>query len=76
MSYEAKGDPLVSPLAPSNGKLGATLAAIYTSGNTKVTAGINYTKLGDAQPQTSDIARASFTGNSAVGVGIKFGVSF
>lgn len=76
MSYEAKGNPLVSPLAPTNGKLGVTLAAIYTSGNTKITTGINYTKLGDAQPQTGGTGRANFTGNSAVGVGIKVGVSF
>ena len=78
VSYEEKGDPLVSPLAPTNGRLGLTLAAVYTTGNTKITTGINYTKLGDAQPETGtpDVARANFTGNSALGVGVRVGVSF
>lgn len=76
VSYEAKGNPLVSPLAPSNGKLGLSLAAIYNTGTAKITTGINYTKLGDAQPQTSNTARANFTGNYAVGVGVKIGYSF
>lgn len=78
VSYEEKGDPLVSPLAPTNGRLGVTLAAVYTTGNTKITTGINYTKLGDAQPETGtpDVARANFTGNSALGVGVRVGFSF
>lgn len=78
VSYEDKGDPLVSPLAPTNGKLGVTLAAVYTQDNIKITTGINYTKLGDAQPETGtpDTARASMTGNSAVGVGVRIGYSF
>jgi len=76
--YEASGDPLVSPLAPSNGQRGITLAAIYTKDNMKVTAGVNYTKVGDAQPETGtpDTARASFTGNDSIGIGIKVGFSF
>ena len=44
----------------------------------KITTGINYTKLGDAQPETGtpDVARANFTGNSALGVGVRVGFSF
>lgn len=78
VSYEDKGDPLVSPLAPTNGKFGMTLAAVYTKDNMKITTGINYTKLGDAQPETGtpDVARANMTDNSAVGVGIRIGYSF
>ncbi len=78
VNYEEKDDPLVSPLGPTNGKLGVTLAAVYTQDNIKVTTGINYTKPGDAQPETGtpDTARASMTGNSAVGVGVRIGYSF
>ena len=78
MQYEKKGNPLVSPLAPTNGRLGATLAAVYTSGNMKVTTGINYTKLGDAQPETGtpDVARANMTGNKSVGVGVRVAFTF
>lgn len=78
VTYEGKDDPLVSPLAPTNGKLGMTLAAVYTRDNMKITTGINYTKLGDAQPETGtpDVARANMTGNNAVGVGVRIGYSF
>lgn len=76
--YEGKGDNLVSPLAPTNGKLGLTLAAIYTRDNMKITTGINYTKLGNAKPETGtpDTARADFKGNEAIGIGVKVGFTF
>lgn len=74
--YEKKGNPLVSPLAPTNGRLGVTLAGVYTRDNMKVTAGINYTKVGDAQPQTANTARANMTGNHSVAIGVRVGFSF
>lgn len=78
MTYEEKANPLVSPLAPTNGMFGATLAGIYTKDNMKITAGVNYTKLGDAKPETGtpDTARADFTDNSALGFGVKVAFSF
>ena len=77
LNYEGKGtDDLVSPLAPTNGRIGATLGAIYTMDNMKITAGINYTKVGDAQAATAGAGRASMTGNSVVGIGVKVGWSF
>jgi len=79
--YEPSGNPLVSPLAPVNGFWGASLGAVYTNKNMRVTAGINYTKLGDATPEIDlplapDTPVASFTDNSSVGVGLKVGWSF
>lgn len=76
MTYEASTDPLPSPLAPTDGRLGVTLAGVYTKDNMKISAGINYTQLGDAQPATLDEARANFNDNSALGIGIKVGYSF
>lgn len=78
VSYEEELDPLVSPLAPTNGRLGVTLAGVYTKDNMKITTGINYTMLGDAQPETGtpDTARADFTDNDALGVGVRVGFSF
>ena len=76
IQYEAPGNRLVSPLAPSTGLFGVTLAAVYTQGNMKITTGINYTTLGKANPQTANTARANFSGNSAVGIGVKVGWSF
>lgn len=74
--YEPEGTPLVSPLGPTAGSLGLTVGGTYTMNNVKITGGINYTKLGDSTPRTSGIARANFTGNKAIGVGIKVGYSF
>lgn len=79
VSYEDGGsDRLVSPLAPTNGKMGVTVGAVYTRDNMKLTMGVNYTKLGDAFAETGtpDTARATMEGNSAVGVGVKVGWSF
>lgn len=78
LTYEDSTDPLVSPLAPTDGRFGATLAGVYTKDNMKISAGVNYTMLGDAQPETGtpDVARANFTDNSALGIGIKVGFSF
>ena len=77
-TYEKAGDDLVSPLAPTNGRKGITLAAIYTQGPMKISTGINYTKLGDATPETGtpDTARASMEDNHAWGAGVRIGYSF
>lgn len=76
--YEKAGDDLVSPLAPTNGRKGITLAAIYTQGNVKVTTGVSYSKLGDSTPETGtpDVARAKMTNNDVWGIGVKIGYSF
>ena len=76
--YEPTGDDLVSPLAPTNGRKGITLAAIYTMDNMKITTGINYSKLGDAKPETGtpDTQRASMEDNDLWGVGVRIGYSF
>jgi long-subunit fatty acid transport protein len=74
--YEPTGDDLVSPLAPTNGRKGITLAAIYTMDQIKITTGINYTKLGDAQPETADQPRASMEDSDLWGLGVRVGYSF
>jgi long-subunit fatty acid transport protein len=76
--YEREGDPLVSPLSPSTGRFGVTLAGVYTRDNMKITTGLNYTTVGDAQPETGtpDTPRANFTGNSSVGIGVRVAYSF
>lgn len=77
-TYEKAGDELVSPLAPTNGRKGVTLAAIYTQGSMKVSTGISYSKLGDAMPETGtpDTARASMEDSSVLGIGMKVGFTF
>ena len=76
VSYEDAGNPLVSPLAPTSGRFGIGLAAIYTVGKAKITAGAQYIWLGDATPATGGTARANFTGNTATAVGVKIGYTF
>jgi long-subunit fatty acid transport protein len=75
-AFEPSGDDLVSPLAPTNGRTGITLAAIYTQNNIKVTTAVNYSRLGDAQPQTAGTARAQMEDGDLWGVGVKIGYSF
>jgi long-subunit fatty acid transport protein len=78
--YSDEGDDdLVSPLAPTNGSYGVTLAGSYVvSDQVTVSGGINYTRLGDAQPETGtpDVARADFDDNDAIGVGLRLAYRF
>lgn len=78
VSFEKSGDSLVSPLAPTNGRKGISLAAIYTRDKLKITTGISYVRLGDAKPETGtpDTARADMDDSHAWGAGVKFGYSF
>lgn len=73
VGYEKAEGGKVSDLGPTDGffsfGLGATYAATDTS---KITLGAKYVKLGDATTANN----ASFTGNSAIGFGIKFSSSF
>lgn len=78
-SYEGGGsDDLVSPLAPTNGRRGVTVGVAYTQDNMKISMGLNYTKVGDARPETGtpDTARASMTDNDLIGIGVKVGWQF
>lgn len=78
ITHEPKGSHLVSPLSPTNGRTGVSLAAIYNQGPMKITTGISYFKLGDADPETGtpDVARARMRDSDAIAVGIKVGYSF
>ncbi|MFD1795461.1 aromatic hydrocarbon degradation protein [Paracoccus aurantiacus] len=78
-TYEPEGDSdLISPLAPTNGRKAITVAGIYTMDNWKFTAGVNYTKLGDAKAETGtpDQARAEMEDNDAVSLGLRVGYRF
>ncbi|SHE71593.1 Long-chain fatty acid transport protein [Litoreibacter ascidiaceicola] len=78
-TQNSKGDDdLVSPLAPTNGSKAITIGGKYTMDAVEISGGIRYTKLGDARPETGtpDVARANFTGNSAVSAGLKIAYKF
>ena len=78
VDYEERGDPLTSPLSPVNGRKGVILAVIYGWNRAKITAGMSYTKLGNAALETGtpDVQRASMSGNSSLGFGLSFGTSY
>ncbi|MFV1600185.1 MULTISPECIES: OmpP1/FadL family transporter [unclassified Phaeobacter] len=79
LGYEAEdSDNLVSPLAPTNGYKSISVGLQYTKDQFKISGGVRYTDLGDAFAETGtpDVARASFSGNKAVSVGVKFGYYF
>ncbi|WP_172328689.1 outer membrane protein transport protein [Mangrovicoccus sp. HB161399] len=73
---EVDGDSLVSPLAPTHGSQAVRLGGKYTVGKVDISGGVRYTWLGDAKAQTAQVARADFSGNEAVSVGIKIGYRF
>lgn len=72
VSYEAHTGSLTGNLGPTDGLLGLTLGGTYTKDNMKVTGGISYVDVGNADTT----AGASFTSNSAVGLGVKVGYTF
>ena len=76
---DEENNDLVSPLAPTKGRQSLALRAEYQlTDAVSLSGGIRYIWIGDAQPETGtpDVARASFTGNDALAVGMKIGVSF
>ena len=77
ITYESEdGNPLVSPLGPTNGLLGISIGGAYdVSDEITVSAGINYTKVGDASPETA-IKAADMTDNSVFGVGFSVAYKF
>jgi long-chain fatty acid transport protein len=76
VGYEEAGDPLVSPLSPSNGLASVALGGQYSFDNVVLSGGVRYTRLGDAFPETADTARADFTDNDVLSVGMSIGYKF
>jgi long-subunit fatty acid transport protein len=78
--YEPSEGDTVSPLAPTNGRKGVTLAGIYTMDNIKITTGINYTRLGGSDVGIGETGNkttvATMEDNHAWGVGVRIGYSF
>jgi long-chain fatty acid transport protein len=77
VGYEKASGGFSANLGPTDGKKSLTLAAVYTRDNMKITGGVSYVKIGDAQTTISGTTTAAnFTKNHAVGVGVKVGYSF
>ena len=78
--YEPSVGGLISPLAPYDGRKGIQVAAIYTIDNIKISTGINYSKLGDADLGVGYSGNKTEVGktddNELWGAGIRVGYSF
>ncbi|ATG39470.1 MULTISPECIES: outer membrane protein transport protein [Phaeobacter] len=73
---DADGDNRVSPLAPTQGMEAIRLGVQYQQDKMKISAGIRYTKLGDAFASPGGTPVAYFEDNDAVSFGLKVGYSF
>ena len=78
LSHEAASGGFASNLSPTDGRSSASLAATYTNGNMKVTAGVSRVWIGDAMTELSGsgIAAGLFSGNTATAFGMKVGFNF
>ena len=77
-NYSDSGpDDVVSPLAPTDGSYGVTLAGSYQiTDAVRLSGGINYSRLGDAVAAPGGNPVTPFDDNDAIGVGLRLGYSF
>lgn len=76
IGYEAPSNTPTGNLAPYDGLLRYTLGAVYTRDKLKVTGGVTYVNLGDANSELGPIFPAGvFRNNDALAVGVRFGWS-
>ena len=74
--YEQAQGGTTGNLAPTDGFRSIALGAKYAADNMDVSAGIQYRQIGDATSTGAGGANGTFTGNSAVSMGVKVGFSF
>ena len=77
LGYEKPLGDFSSNLGPNDGQRSVGLGATYTLDNMKITGGVRYVEVGDAQPTLdNNNASANFNDNDAVGFGLKVSYSF
>ncbi|QJF51333.1 OmpP1/FadL family transporter [Roseobacter ponti] len=77
VNYERTTGSPTGNLGPTDGQLGLGLSAVYTVDNMKITGGISYTDIGEANTIVgAAIPGGVFTDNDAVAVGFKIGYYF
>jgi long-subunit fatty acid transport protein len=78
LGYEKGTGELASNLSPTDGYLSVGLGGTYTKDNMKITAGVRYVDLGDAvtEPAGAFPGGSTFSGNSAIALGLKVSFSF
>ncbi|ASM72465.1 MULTISPECIES: OmpP1/FadL family transporter [Roseobacteraceae] len=77
VGFEKSNGGFASNLGPTDGFKSLALAAVYTQDNMKITTGIRYINIGDAQTAIPGFApAANFEDNHAVAIGVKVGYNF
>jgi long-chain fatty acid transport protein len=77
LGYEKSNGGYASNLGPTDGRTSVTVGAAYTMDKVKISGGVSYIQIGDAQTTlTGTTAAGSFTSNRAVGAGMKIAYSF
>jgi long-subunit fatty acid transport protein len=75
-SHEAGTGPFSGNLGPTDGFTSAQVAAVYTMGNMKITGGLRYIDIGEAQTRLGPGVTTNFAGNYGWAAGIRIGYSF
>ena len=65
-----------TPLTITNGYQGITLGGKYTIDNMSITAGYNYTRVGDVTLTVPGLGTGEFTDNTITGLGVRVGFKF
>lgn len=77
VSHEPRHDGFSLNLGPTNGFTSIGLALSHQTGKVKITGGVRYVMLGDAETTLGGgVAAARFSGNSALAAGVKVGFNF
>ncbi|WP_394197909.1 OmpP1/FadL family transporter [Litoreibacter albidus] len=78
LGYEKSNGGFSSNLGPTDGNISIGLGGSYTNGGVKVSGGVRYIKIGNAQTTlgTSGATASNFTDNKAIAVGLKIGYSY
>ena len=77
LSGEPKGASASdTPLTITNGYQGITLGGKYTIDNMSITAGYNYTRVGDVTLTVPGLGTGEFTDNTITGLGVRVGFKF
>lgn len=73
LGYEAAQGGEASNLSPTDGNVSIGVGAKYTMGNMEISGGVRYVLLGDA---TTELIAGDFSGNTAIGAGLKVAFRF
>ena len=76
VSYEDQKGGVTGNLAPTDGYTSLALGAAYRMEAVEISGGLRYVSIGDATSGGAGGFQGTFSGNSAVGVGVRISVSF